>query len=80
MINSKNANEELGAQLYEILLRVKLSGLLTLEDMKTLCYATGVQVDFGPEPESRLQRLQRMAREAEEWRKQQDIQQVELRG
>jgi hypothetical protein len=64
MTNPFNANEELGARLYEILLRVKLSNLLTAEDMKTLCYATGVQVNTGPEPESRLQRLQRMAREA----------------
>jgi hypothetical protein len=70
-MNPFNANEELGARLYEILLRVKLSGLLTSDDMKVLCYATGVQVATGPEPESRLQRLQRMAREA---------QQSELRG
>jgi hypothetical protein len=66
MFNAANANEELGARLYEILLRVKLSGLLTSDDMKVLCYATGVQVNTGPEPESRLQRLQRMAREAQE--------------
>ena len=71
MLNPLDANAELNSRVYEILLRVKLSGLLTAEDMKILCYATGVQVNTGPEPETRLQRLQRMAREAE---------QVELRG
>ena len=66
MLNPLDAHAELNARLYEILLRVKLSGLLTSDDMKVLCYATGVQVATGPEPESRLQRLQRMAREAQE--------------
>lgn len=66
MLNPLDANAEMNARLYEILLRVKLSGLLTADDMRTLCYATGVQVNTGPEAESRLQRLQRMAREASE--------------
>lgn len=70
MLNSRNANEELGARLTEILLRVKLCNILTQEDLAALCFATGIQIDFGT-TETRLQRLQRMAREAA---------QVELRG
>ena len=79
MLNPNNANEELGARLLDILLKIKLSGVCNEGEMATLCYATGISIDWSPR-ETRLERLQRMAREAEEWRKQQDIQQVELRG
>ena len=63
--NSENANEELHARLYEILLHLKLTNALTQEDLRTLCYATGVQISFD-KTETRLQRLQRMALEAEQ--------------
>lgn len=65
MLNPLDANSELNARLYEILLRIKFADVLTQEDLKTLCFATGVQIDFTP-AETRLQRLQRMAREAEQ--------------
>ena len=65
MLNPLSANEELGMRLREILLAIKLANVLTQEDLKTLCYATGIQIDWAP-TETRLQRLQRMAREAEE--------------
>ena len=65
MLNPNDANGELYARLYEILLRVKFADVLTQEDLRTLCYATGVQISFD-KTETRLQRLQRMAREAEQ--------------
>ena len=65
MLNPHSANEELGARLREILLAIKFANVLTQEDLRTLCYATGIQIDWTP-TETRLQRLQRMAREAEE--------------
>ena len=79
MLNPNSPNEELGARLLDILLKIKLSGICNDGEMSALCYATGVSINWSPR-ETRLERLQRMAREAEEWRKQQDIQQVELRG
>lgn len=79
MLNPNSPNEELGARLLDILLKIKLSGICNDGEMAALCYATGVSINWSPR-ETRLERLQRMAREAEEWRKQQDIQQVELRG
>ena len=69
MLNPLDANAELHARLFEVLLKVKLSGLLDQQEMAALCYATGVQIDSNAPPwrrETRLERLQRMAREAEE--------------
>lgn len=81
MLNPNDFNAELNARVYEILLRIKFANVLTQEDMKTLCYATGVSINFDGQ-ETRLQRLQRMAREAEEWKKQHDQEaaQAALRG
>lgn len=79
MHNHENANEELGARLLDILMKARLSGVFTDGEMRDLCFATGVQIEWSPR-ESRLERLQRMAREAAEWRKQQDIEQATLRG
>lgn len=79
MFNPESANEELGARLLDILLKIKLSGICNDGEMAALCYAAGVSINWSPR-ESRLERLQRMAREAEEWRKQQDIEQATLRG
>ena len=69
MINPHDANAELSARLFDVLLKVKLAGILDQQEMAALCYATGVQVDSQAAPwkrESRLERLQRMAREAEQ--------------
>jgi hypothetical protein len=69
MLNPLDANAELSARLFDILLKAKLSGLFDQQEMAALCYATGVQIDSQAPPwkrESRLERLQRMAREAEE--------------
>ena len=79
MLNPSSANEELNARLLDVLLKIKLSGICNDGEMAALCYATGISIDWSPR-ESRLERLQRMAREAAEWRKQQDIEQATLRG
>lgn len=65
MLNPRDANSELHCRLRDILLAVKFANVLTQEDLKTLCYATGVHVDFD-RTETRLQRLRRMAQEAEQ--------------
>lgn len=46
MLNPLNAGEELGARVSEILLRIALSKLLSRDDLKTLCYAAGVSIDW----------------------------------
>ena len=81
MLNSENANEELHARLYEILLKARLCGLFSNNEVRDLCFACGVSIPW-PHHESNLERLQRMAREAEEWRKQHDQEaaQAALRG
>ena len=69
MLNPLDANAELHARLFDILLKAKLSGLFDQQEMAALCYATGVQIDSTAPPwkrETRLERLQRLAREAEE--------------
>jgi hypothetical protein len=69
MFRHDNANEELHARLCDVLLKVKLAGVLDQQEMAALCYGCGVQIDSQTAPwrrESRLERLQRMAREAEQ--------------
>jgi hypothetical protein len=69
MLNPCDANAELHARLADVLLKIKLSGILDQQEMAALCYGCGVQIDSQAEPwrrESRLERLQRMAREAEQ--------------
>jgi hypothetical protein len=68
MLNPSDANAELNARLFDILLKAKLSGLFDQQEMAALCYGCGVQIDSQAAPwkrETRLERLQRMAREAE---------------
>lgn len=81
MLNPLDANAELNLRLLDILMKAKLSGMFTYGEMRDLCFATGVQIQWSPR-ETRLERLQRMAREAEEWKKQHDQEaaQAALRG
>jgi hypothetical protein len=69
MLNYADANAELHARLFDVLLKVKLAGILDQQEIAALCYGCGVQIDSQAAPwkrESRLERLQRMAREAEQ--------------
>jgi len=57
-MNPYNANEELGAQVLDVLLKVR--PYLTDDEMHALCYATGVQI------ETSAQQILRKHREAQQ--------------
>jgi hypothetical protein len=66
MLNPFDTASELHARVSEVLLKIKLSGVLDKDEMADLAYATGVQIapDL-PRAETRLQRLQRMLADAQ---------------
>jgi hypothetical protein len=71
MDNYDNQNEALGSRVYDILLKMRYSGSFSDSEIRDLCYATGISINWpkaNSEPvDQRLRRIQ-------------DLIEVELRG
>ena len=67
MLNPANANEELGARVFDILLKLRLDNALSDDELHALCYAVGVQIPVAPKetPEQKQRRHFREAAECE---------------
>jgi hypothetical protein len=74
MDNPHNANELLGGRVYDILLKMRFCGAFSESEIKDLCHATGVSInwpkDNAEHTDARLARIQRLI----------EAEQAELRG
>jgi hypothetical protein len=62
MLNPHNANEELGSRMVELLLKARLSGVFSEDELRDMSYGMGISVEW--RKQATLERIQSMLEDA----------------